>query len=179
MRALTVRQPWAGAICDLGKRLENRSRPPPRTLPCSEVIAIRAGSADTRATEAEHVALTLRAVEEWGLRWTSRAAICFGCVVATCRVVGWWELVDGKPWAFSRTDGEALGAPIASPYDSAADWAEAQRQLARWWIGPFAWVLRDVQVLAQPVPAKGALGLRRVPDDVEAAVRAAEKWRRP
>jgi len=43
-----------------------------------------------------------------------------------------------------------------------------------WFAGSpgYGWQLRDVTVLAQPVPCKGAQGLWPVPDDVLAAVRA-------
>ena len=42
MRALTVLQPWADCICGLGKRVENRTWPPPNAL-IGQRIAIHAG----------------------------------------------------------------------------------------------------------------------------------------
>ncbi|MEI8165020.1 MAG: ASCH domain-containing protein [Chloroflexales bacterium] len=38
-------------------------------------------------------------------------------------------------------------------------------------LGRFAWLLADVQRLAEPVPCRGALGLWTVPEAAEAAVR--------
>ena len=38
-------------------------------------------------------------------------------------------------------------------------------------IDQWHWQLANVRPLAEPVPAKGALGLWKVPDDIESAVR--------
>ncbi len=51
MKALTLWQPWAHAIVHLGKRIENRSWPPPKYLE-GEVFAIHAGKGfDEDSTE--------------------------------------------------------------------------------------------------------------------------------
>jgi hypothetical protein len=42
LMALTLRQPWATAVCDFGKRIENRTWKPPRAVQ-GQVIAIHAG----------------------------------------------------------------------------------------------------------------------------------------
>jgi len=39
-----------------------------------------------------------------------------------------------------------------------------------WYTGPLGWLLRDVVALPAPVPCRGALGLWRVPEAVEAAI---------
>lgn len=36
----------------------------------------------------------------------------------------------------------------------------------RWFFGPCGWVLSDVRVILDPVPMKGARGLRRLEDDI-------------
>jgi hypothetical protein len=41
---------------------------------------------------------------------------------------------------------------------------------ARWFFGPFGWVLTDVRALATPIPMKGAQGLRELPPDVVGAI---------
>lgn len=43
MKALTIRPQWAHAIAWHGKRIENRTRPFPRTLRVDERFAIHAG----------------------------------------------------------------------------------------------------------------------------------------
>lgn len=42
LMALTLRQPWATAVCDFGKRMENRTWRPPKAV-LGQVIAIHAG----------------------------------------------------------------------------------------------------------------------------------------
>lgn len=42
-----------------------------------------------------------------------------------------------------------------------------------WLVGPVGWQLRDVIVLAEPIPCKGAQGLWTVPPDVERRIAAA------
>jgi hypothetical protein len=40
----------------------------------------------------------------------------------------------------------------------------------RWFFGPYGWLLRDVQLLANPVTATGRLGLWTLPPELEQAV---------
>ena len=40
-----------------------------------------------------------------------------------------------------------------------------------WFSGPYGWILDEVQVLAKPIPCRGALGLWKLPPDVDEAVR--------
>lgn len=54
-------------------------------------------------------------------------------------------------------------------HEEGAPWPLCTAWSAR---GQFHWELADVRPLAEPVPCKGALGLWRLPDDVEKAVRA-------
>lgn len=44
MKALTIKQPWVDAICYFGKRVENRTWQPPKSI-IGERIAIHAGKA--------------------------------------------------------------------------------------------------------------------------------------
>jgi hypothetical protein len=39
-------------------------------------------------------------------------------------------------------------------------------------IGPWGWALADVRLLADPIPWKGAQGLRHLPEDVASQVEA-------
>jgi hypothetical protein len=68
MRALTLWQPWAYAVADLGKRLENRTWTPPALL-VGERFAIHAGARLDRA-----------AMELLELK---RDQLVFGAIVAT------------------------------------------------------------------------------------------------
>jgi len=143
MRALTIKQPWAWAIAHGSKRIENRSWP---TAYRGE-IAIHAGARSGWDHVAEDSPL-LR--QEWR-RLGHLAAhlernsewIDFGAVIAVAR--------------------------IADCHDGALEQGECSDWANRW---DFHWVLAQVRPLTDPVPCRGALGLWRLPGDVEAAVRA-------
>lgn len=158
MRALTLHRHWAAAVLHLGKRVENRSRPTPRNLRDDEWIAIHAGLSGGRHAD-------VAALGELVGRDVSAevAATPAGAVVAVCRVPRWCgTLPNGafRRWAWDG--GRAFEV----------DWLPAPVNQYRWFTGPYGWELTDVQVLPEPVPARGALGLWRLPDDVERAVRA-------
>ena len=169
MKALTVRQPWAGAIAitdaEGGKRLENRTRPPPRTLPRTELIAIHASLCEDKRVQRECADLAEK-MREWDIGSTTGRPAAFGCVVAVCRVVGW---IQNDPHGL-QDYGWSEGKPERISLGHTLEWIEQQVQ--RWFTGPYAWILEDVQPLAMPVPARGALGLWTLPEDAERAVMA-------
>lgn len=139
LRALSVRQPWAMAICH-GKDVENRSR---RTH-FRGTIALHA----SKAFDHDNVGpATLRRVmnligltEDLILREDHR-----GAVIAVVDIVG------------CHRDCVSTNHRHCSPW---AVWDE------------WHWELANVRALAEPVPCKGALGLWRLPVDVDEAVRA-------
>lgn len=168
MRILTVRQPWAWAIIHGGKDVENR-------------VQNVAGS--YRGPVAIHVALTwdgspfdhqqivdahVRLSAEDGLSLPERD----WNVMEPQRghIIGVVDMVDVHPVAnphfhpicydLSRPDGlrEAAerGAGACSP------WATSGGQ---WHL-----VFTNPRPLAEPIPYKGALGLRELPDDVTQAI---------
>lgn len=104
------------------------------------------------------------------------------------------RLVNGEPRYTPTSDVDALAVPMGAIVgharivdviadqrdftrwvDEAAGIAERRARIAQgehWWFRGFALVLDDV-VGIEPVPAKGALGLWKVPEQVEAAARVA------
>lgn len=150
MRAVTLRRPWAGAVAHLGKRIENRSRPCPGLV--GERIAIHAGKGHDGevAVWTAHTAGT----DNPGADLDAQG------VVALATVVGW---VDDRE---TMHPGE-LRHSASLTYTQALDVI-----VSPWWSGPCGWVLADVVALPAPVPCRGALGVWRLPPDVEAAVRA-------
>jgi hypothetical protein len=160
VRALTVRQPWAACIAWLGKPVENRPWPVPRTLG-GQRIAIHAG----KSVQREPVALPCperlpelfasQAEQDRWRAWRQGLApppapgewprrLVLGAVVAVADLAGchWWEDCAGSP---------------CSP------WA------AR---GQYHWELAAVTALPEPVPCGGKQRLWFLPDAVGAAVRA-------
>ena len=89
--ALTLQQPWASAVRDLGKRTENRSWPAPGRV-LGQVIAIHAGLT-FREDNADWLAARTG-------RMLTRRTVPLGAVVALARVV---EVVTERPedpWFF-------------------------------------------------------------------------------
>ena len=169
MRALTVKQLWAGCIAHLDKRVENRpKRFPPALL--GQPIAIHAGLSVDKSIEwpgtAEQHASLFASPAEWDAwrywilgrkprdetNWPAKLPL--GAVVAVATITGshWHE-----PRQAECGDGSYAYGVICSR-----------------WARPFCWhwQLADVRPLPEPVPCKGDLGLWRLPEDVEKAVRA-------
>lgn len=144
MRALTVKQPWAWAIMH-GKRVENRVW----QRPFRGTLAIHAGKGWD--FDGEDSPLVQRAWRNAGndlLHLDPKdLQMAMGGVIAVA------DLVD----ICSASAGSHLPARC-----DCGPWA------AR---GQYHWQLANVRPLAEPVPCKGALGLWRLPEDVEAAVR--------
>lgn len=138
MRALTVRQPFAGLIALGHKRIENRGWRP--SLAPGERFAIHAGkrwdaNAEKRSPAGPRVPDEFRG-------YLIRESATLGAIIATASVSGIVE--------------SAHAAELAVPGQG------------QWFIGPLGWVLEDVRPLVKPIPALGALNLWRLPADVEA-----------
>lgn len=145
MRALSVRQPWAWAICH-GKDVENRSRGTRHrgllAIHASKTATFREDIADPRIA---HL------IVAHGLDDPSAAQ---GAVIAVAEVTG-----------CHHSDECMMPASLlpASGRTGCSPWAVR---------GQFHIELASVRPLPEPVPCKGALGLWRLPEDVEKAVRA-------
>lgn len=143
MRGLTLHRPWDWAMAHGGKNIENRPWKAWRSS-IGERIALHAGKvySDTGAGFIDGVLGLGRAP----LESASRA----GVIVATTRVAGWVHC--GGHW--HGVPSEVAKAALASP----------------WFMGPYGWIVSDTFALPDPVPCQGALGLWKLPLDVEAAV---------
>ena len=152
MRILTVRQPWAWAIIHGGKDIENR---------------VRNIAGAYRGPVAIHAAKTYNH-EEW-VRF-GRANIGAYCRALDTRdsltaaaIIGVVDLVDvhvARPAASGRL---VDWAEHTKPGELCSPWAE--------W-DAYHLVLANPRPLAEPIPYKGALGLRRLDDDTTARVLA-------
>lgn len=144
MRVLTVRQPWAGAIVHDGKDVENRVRNIAGAY--RGPVAIHAGlSYDMDAVLTLPPLYAPIAVDEDGRHLRPLGAI-----------IGVVDLVDVHRAAWCWDD-LGTGPCFCSP------WAEASA---------FHLVLTNPRPMAEPIPFRGALGLRTLRGDVEAAVLA-------
>lgn len=145
MKALTLTAPFATLIACGEKRIETRSWATSYRglLAIHEAKTLRR---EDREYAEEHHAI-LAALGRHGYR--DLRALPLGCVVAVARVV-----------ACESTDVACRGR-FATPQELMFGDYEP---------GRYAWHLRDVARLPQPIPAKGALGLWDWRDD------ATERW---
>lgn len=150
MKALTVKPPWSWAIARGGKNVENRTWAHPWRGP----IAIHAGKSWDEDGEDSPMVLDA---------WTKFAADLppMNCHHGPLRPESLWMEFGAVIAVATLTD-------VCSPDDEGYDCECGP------WAVPYQyhWRLTDVRPLAEPVPARGALGLWTLPDEVEAAVRA-------
>ncbi len=141
--ALSIMQPWAGAIVHGPKRIENRTWRPLQLKDGPFAIWIHASAKPDR----DAIELPTPVLWHWiegRDRWSA----------------------DTLP-AWGLTCGAIIGAAVVySVRDRVDDLPEGQ---AEWWAGPLAWVLRDVVALQEPVRASGRLSLWRPTPEVQAA----------
>jgi len=181
MRALSLTPPWPWAILHCGKRIENRQR----WNGCNyrgELALHASGLPGTLPTFFRHA-------DDPGYQATQRQADDLGEFQDTCRDcidIAHKSGVDfGErkitPRYIAGMAGHIVGlAEIVGVVEPGGEWVWASRSGSvrdltpterRWWQGGFALLLSDVRPLSEPVPCKGALGLWRVPAEVETEVR--------
>jgi hypothetical protein len=151
---LTVRQPWSWALLH-GKTVENRTWEMKHRGP----LWLHAGARSRWDPDGEASPLVRDAwCAGWGagkLAHLNRRTdeMAFGAVTALVEVTGCHHARDCVGPAWVR---DAFPHVLCSPW---AAWDQ------------FHIVFEDVRELPHPVPCKGALGLWRLPEDVEKAVR--------
>jgi hypothetical protein len=156
---LTIRQPWQWAIEHGGKPVENRSW----RMGYRGPLWLHAGARSRWDRDGEFSPLVRQAWNAW-VRMRPDAACLLGGPVRICHLIRFSAVsalarVTGCHHASDCADSVAAfgGADLCDPW--AAD-------------GQFHIELRDVRLLPEPVPCRGALGLWRLPEDVEKAARA-------
>lgn len=145
MRVLTVRQPWAGAIIHREKDVENRFRNIAGTYrgPVAIHVALRHDYDAVAAHNAICGSLDQHSV--YG----------YGAIIGVVDLCGVHE--SGRDGCGTRQGTARLGELIPLCSEWAEPWAHHL-------------VIANPRALAEPIPFKGALGLRTLPDDVEAAI---------
>ena len=138
MKALTIKQPWAWAITDSTKRVENRTwKPPYGTV--GQRIAIH-----TSATISQADMILCRQISPVPLPDTSD--LLAGYIVATT-ILRAYIVVDGSGGVIEQTRYAENYNPHADP----------------WFFGPVGWLLEDVIKLPNPIPCRGKLKLWDAP----------------
>ena len=156
MRILTVRQPWAWAIIHGGKDVENRTRGIAGYYR-GPVAIHAAASATATLTEADERLLLDHDVDGKVDGWMGGEPIEGGVILGVV------DLVD-----VHHADDSNCAAP--APLHRAVD-GHWERPCSLW-AEPDAYhlVLESPRALAEPIPCRGALGLRRLDDSTTAAV---------
>ncbi len=131
---ITIRQPWAWCITHLDKRTENRSWSPPNALVGRRLAIHSSVSMDSMlsrqaASRISRVRLMERLPE-----------MEMGCIVATATLAGFVQVV--APGRFNVAYAPKNYYPLED----------------RWLVGPFGWLLEDVELVA-PVKVRGVLGI--------------------
>jgi len=150
-RVLTVRQPWAWAIIHGGKSVENRSRNIAGAYRGPVAIhAARSFGAMSEYAEATHTVRRLTG----GLMGEEVP----GAIIGVVDLVSVHSSEDGGLDVLRRDpQGEIAEFTGCSP------WADPN---------VYHLVLANPRPLSEPIPYKGALGLRRLPAEVVAAINA-------
>jgi hypothetical protein len=151
MRALTLKVVWAFAVCHLGRRVENRSWRPPRDL-IGRRILIHAGAVPKSGWElAEEVDRLKALIKAHAGEEYHQLKMRF------------FDAIGG----FTVRDALMTGVVAVATVDSCV-----RESADPWFSGPFGWVLRDLIVLPEPIPCRGALGLWTPPAEVQSEVAA-------
>lgn len=153
MYALTLNQPWAFAITDLGKDVENRTWKPPARL-LGQRFAIHAAE----RWSADGLIQMLCVARQLGLGskipGLSREQFTKSAIVATVRMVGWCtedelHLVEkgGGPGTFGGLKGSTMWSELPVEAHVASD--------SPWFGGPIAFLLADMRKLRTPLYCTG------------------------
>ncbi len=171
MKALSLWQPWAHAVCHLGKRIENRDRwhegtpqlAQARRLVGSTILIHAAQSCGTRA-DFDNAVLVIRSrvtvgpglaqISAWGDRWVPDPSLPRMALVARATLSAVVRTTSGgHRYAGDGTACDLCGNPACGTCPKADPWAQPGVGL----------VLAAVVPLPAPIPFKGAQGWFDVP----------------
>lgn len=157
MRILTVRQPWADLIIHGGKDVENRAQRLGRGIPGP--IAIHAGKTVADITPADEAMIRANATEaalESFDAWWDGEDVVGGAIIGVVDLVEVHAAFECLTWqGHVDLDGD---------WQPCSPWAERTGHHM---------VLANPRALHQPIPYTGALGLRRLDEDMTARILAA------
>ena len=145
MLALSVQQPWPWLIFHGGKDVENRDWAPPRAL-IGQRIAIHASK---KRQPLEPVDIMSD--------------------IAGFGVENWWE--PKIPELRDLPVGVLLGTVVLDGVTRDGK-IHANGKGSKWFVGTFGWILVNPKTLAEPIPARGQLGLWPVPESALPALEA-------
>jgi hypothetical protein len=188
VKALSFRQPWGWAITDLedhqAKRLENRvwrnlkNGLTDKMMPLHTDFAIHVSKKNPFDYDydgvAEGIGCDVKFLEETPAATLKSAIIGVAQIHMVLRCIDTMDIeepthaIPFPHYFLNPSDRDKF------LYDLTLPWTTAQRheQLKRWWYGPYAFVLKNVRKLREPVlEVSGALNFWQVPDDIVGKIR--------
>lgn len=157
MKAITLWQPWASLLACGVKQFETRSWATSYRGP----IAIHAAQKPFYKVLKELFPLhewkyspdysAKRKFVDYISRFVDIDTLCYGAVIATAELVDCHKIViyggrgisgDGQGWL--DVDGKGIYEP-----------PEQELRLGNWTLGRYAWEFANIQILDEPIPAKG------------------------
>ena len=160
MKAITLKQPWAYAITDLGKNIENRNWLPMlyRSSSKGETLAIHIGKAwDDSAWD--------RIYRISGEHVPPKSQLITGAIIAVCDVVGWIGIIK----SVESTNGNIKKKHfVINPFSGFEPYKDMR--LDKWFFGSYGWILVNVRKFRNPIPYKGALGRWDVPEIIKTVI---------
>lgn len=159
MKALTIWQPWASPIAIGAKGYETRGWATKYRGPIAIHAAKRPymGIFKTLPAETQQI---LR-----GLFDLEREALPTGAVICTAELVNVWHIVYNPGTDVDVAKNIPIGAESLTTDKHAPDFHDyivptAQEiALGDWTPGRYAWELKNITILPEPIPAKGQQGL--------------------
>lgn len=142
MKALTLTQPWATLVAIGAKRIETRSWSTPYRGP----LAIHAAKGMPRYAVDAFLCEPFYNETLVPAGYVSSSMLPRGTVIATARLVRLLPTTMSRP----ALD-EIMAAEGIDP--------ERERAFGDYTPGRWVWLLREVVMLPEPIPARGALGL--------------------
>lgn len=157
MKVITLTQPWATLVAIGAKKIETRSWSTPYRGP----LAIHAAKGfPTSARDLMWTEPFFSALGEWGRTHNFSLGLPLGKIIAVCELKEVLPIVafqDGV--RFQRETDYWKASYLNLP-------EEPELSFGNYAAGRFAWILENVHVLKEPIPARGALGLWTFSGDI-------------
>jgi len=160
VKALSVRQPHASLIAIRAKGIETRGWYTKYRGP----LVIHAAKAFPQTTKKLCWIEPFRAALLSAGYKMHLGDLPLGAVITTCKLKD--VMLIGEKWLLEMIGG--LWIPkIPLP-------EEPERSFGDYTPGRFAWILEDVEMLPEPIPAKGQLSLWTIPPEIEVKIKNAQ-----
>jgi len=160
VKAITLTQPWATLVAIGAKHIETRGWSTRYRGPLAIHAAAGLGPVGGKLALVDlcHREPFYDALQAAGIRRAT--SLPFGAIVAICELVDCVQI--GADWTRPMPPpplAKTIGRRLADGTPQLWDLTQQELAFGDYSPGRYAWLLADVKPLAEPIPAKGALGL--------------------